>query len=886
MPKKKKDPKRWQDVIIESPHAELTKQEVFDYYSTKKIQRAILDAAGNRETLVRQSFTPEYMVLRRKGPEGNLIRLTPKQFERWKNIRTTEFHPTFGKRVKELLVDIDPQEGVSWDRAQRLTETIAKTLQSEDDIKKVHVQYSGGRGFYVRGDLERNMDTKRARERMRNILNNLVQRPDVTFGVAEPGQIRLDLTPFKHRGSVRAPYSLNAATGLVAAPVKLEDLGTLKKTDFTIDNILQGSNKKTAATLRTELLPHQIRVLEKLEHKPGLVVAHGTGSGKTLTSLAALLQANTPGLALVPASLRSNYLKELEKHVKGKFPIDIETQQRATLRRDVPKTPFLIVDEAHRVRNLTSKLRDILQKTEADKRLLLTASPVYNRPSDIAPLVNIAAGSNVLPTGVEFEKKYIQKPDKGLLAAWFGSGPKRNILKNTAALKPILQEWVDYHPSGGGDFPASSEERIQVEMSPRQTALHESALGRLSWAARQKLKAGLPPNKKDLAALNRFQSQARQIGGSEQKFVAGEETAEVSPKVRKATELLLKQHAGSKRHKAIVYSNYLATLGDYANQLEQEKVPYGVISGKQSKKERDTLVSQYNKGKLKTLLVSSAGGEGLDLKGTRLVQVLEPHWNDEKLQQVIGRAIRHGSHAGLPEKERHVLVQRFETYPQPGWWDRLRSKQPVGIEHILSQISEDKKLLNEELLGLLKQSAAKNEFAPGIPKSRKIHKLPTVKKQEPEWMLAIQEHIAKRAGKHYDLRLVQPLTDKAHSWAIPKARLPNMKDKMLLAIQQPTHKRDYALHFTGTLPEGYGAGTVTMPMKEKTTVLYSDKDRIGFQLKDGDQYAMFRTKGKNWGIKKVAALETELERLLKRAENETEKKKKKRSTAFIREKMR
>ena len=239
MPKKTKDPKRWQDVIIETPHARLTKQEVYDYYSIPKIQRAILNAAGNRETLVRQSFRPEFMVLRRKSPKGEFIRLTPNQLEKWKDIRATEFHPTIGKKVKELLVDIDPQEGVSWDRAQRLTETVAKTMQSEDDVKNVRVQYSGGRGFYVRGDLDHNMGVDKARVRMRDILNNVAKRPDVTFGIAEPGQTRLDLTPFKYRGSVRAPYSLNAAPGLVAAPVKLKDLGTLKKHDFTIDNVLK-----------------------------------------------------------------------------------------------------------------------------------------------------------------------------------------------------------------------------------------------------------------------------------------------------------------------------------------------------------------------------------------------------------------------------------------------------------------------------------------------------------------------------------------------------------------------------------------------------------------------------------------------------------------------
>jgi hypothetical protein len=158
------------------------------------------------------------------------------------------------------------------------------------------------------------------------------------------------------------------------------------------------------------------------------------------------------------------------------------------------------------------------------------------------------------------------------------------------------------------------------------------------------------------------------------------------------------------------------------------------------------------------------------------------------------------------------------------------------------------------LEALQKTSAARREFAPGIPKSRKIHKLPTVTKPEPEWMMAIQEHKARKAGTHYDLRLVQPLTDKAHSWAIPKAKLPTKKDKMLLAVQQPTHKRDYALHFTGTLPEGYGAGTVTMPIKEKVKMLKMSPDRVKFERPGGQKFNLFRTKGNKWGIKRAAVV--------------------------------
>ena len=38
------------------------------------------------------------------------------------------------------------------------------------------------------------------------------------------------------------------------------------------------------------------------------------------------------------------------------------------------------------------------------------------------------------------------------------------------------------------------------------------------------------------------------------------------------------------------------------------------------------------------------------------MHVTEPYWNDIRIQQVIGRAIRFKSHINLPEKDRDVSV--------------------------------------------------------------------------------------------------------------------------------------------------------------------------------------------------------------------------------------
>ncbi|AEJ34784.1 helicase conserved C-terminal domain (PFAM) [Acanthamoeba polyphaga mimivirus] len=71
------------------------------------------------------------------------------------------------------------------------------------------------------------------------------------------------------------------------------------------------------------------------------------------------------------------------------------------------------------------------------------------------------------------------------------------------------------------------------------------------------------------------------------------------------------------------------------------------------------IVNNYNNGLFKVLLISSAGSESLDLKNTRQVHIMEPHWNESKIIQVIGRSIRYGSHISLPQNERKVDIYRW-----------------------------------------------------------------------------------------------------------------------------------------------------------------------------------------------------------------------------------
>lgn len=141
------------------------------------------------------------------------------------------------------------------------------------------------------------------------------------------------------------------------------------------------------------------------------------------------------------------------------------------------------------------------------------------------------------------------------------------------------------------------------------------------------------------------------------------------------------------------------------------------------------------------------------------------------------------------------------------------------------------------------------EFAQGIPADRKIHPIPVIHKPV-IWQFCIQEHRAKRAGLHYDLRLGDPTTKFAHSWAL--RNLPTSSHKPVLAIQQPTHSLQY-MSWSGSIEQGYGAGEVRLLRFTKAEVLESDNDHIRFNLYDTqfpEEYLLLKT-GHGWLLNNI-----------------------------------
>jgi hypothetical protein len=75
------------------------------------------------------------------------------------------------------------------------------------------------------------------------------------------------------------------------------------------------------------------------------------------------------------------------------------------------------------------------------------------------------------------------------------------------------------------------------------------------------------------------------------------------------------------------------------------------------------LTGEDNKdgNKIKVILISKAGSEGIDLKFIRQVHILDPWYNMNRPEQIIGRAVRNFSHKDLPFEKRNVQIFMYGT---------------------------------------------------------------------------------------------------------------------------------------------------------------------------------------------------------------------------------
>jgi hypothetical protein len=313
--------------------------------------------------------------------------------------------------------------------------------------------------------------------------------------------------------------------------------------------------------------------------------------------------------------------------------------------------------------------------------VLLSATPMFDKPNEIALTMNLLRIPHELPIGKEFDKKFISVYDN--------NGKLNLKVKNIDYFKEQLKGYVSYFRGAPPNvFPKMTLKYVDCEMSDFQYSIYKSVLKNEEKQSGKSLDGlsvrDLPNN---FYIGTRFVSNVvfpnKKVGEGGLKSFKGvhiKKNLEIySPKFFKIIEKI-----ESKSGKAFVYSSFKEFGGirsfvkvleefGYKNYLEhgEGKKRYAIWSGDENIEVKEEIKTIYNQktnlngSKIKVLLGSPSIKEGISLTGVRQVHLIDPYWNKSRIDQVVGRASRFCSHKDLEEEKRTVKVYIYiATHPE------------------------------------------------------------------------------------------------------------------------------------------------------------------------------------------------------------------------------
>lgn len=374
--------------------------------------------------------------------------------------------------------------------------------------------------------------------------------------------------------------------------------------------------------------------------KASMLLFHSVGSGKTITSITIIRcileqKPNKKVFVLVPKSLIENFKKEMRMLDVLWFKpglVTLTTHAKFTNRveqegPDFCKNSIIIVDEAHHYTSFGITTQRLHQAALVCSNLfLLTATPISNNVNELIPYylmlnkIKIDTKPNAFYRGIV---KYIK--DNG----------------SEIFIQNGFENKVSYFiNSDKTDYPSVTYENIFMKMGQEYYKLYkkieDNMLDELGG-----FNAAFGNNKNITVFLNGIRRAVNMVSDTV-----------ISPK----TDWVINR-LKEKQVKTLIYSNWIEFgVKMLQKKLRENGISFSEITGSMNIKDRNNAMLKYNNDETLVLFITSAGSEGLDLKGTREVIIMEPHWHNEKINQVVGRAVRYKSHAHLNPSQRKVKV--------------------------------------------------------------------------------------------------------------------------------------------------------------------------------------------------------------------------------------
>lgn len=472
-----------------------------------------------------------------------------------------------------------------------------------------------------------------------------------------------------------------------------------------------------------------------------LLVYYGIGSGKTRLAIAAaeLLIENkivNKAVVLTPATLRENFKKEMSRFDISQIDFKVDSHESILGKNSKLNLEgkILIVDEAHQFRNFDSQKtqRLILLAARATKIILLTGTPIVHEPVDLMALsylmFNESENHLRLPPMKPKEELPIEIAKHEMdLKGWTFDSPEasklldaiyrdRDNLKDDAkreqrALKQTRLPWF---------------ERIRIDKDKKENTLKRRfdqlvtpAIVSKAFAKRvlfYRDKSILPRKNITEIGVNMPSDMARayfdikktdqgdgnpfETGEADEKpdsFLVHSRQASntitvngvvFTPKVDVLIGNVQRELSSNNKAKVIIYSffldNGIALIKEHLEDMDFDMSLVEMVTGDSTQAHIRRAVERYNKGHARIMLLSSAGSEGLDLKETSSIHILDTTWSKAQLKQIIGRGIRRGSHKDLSQV---VPVNLYVLLPPTTPKKEFKHLVSIGI---LSPLKADK----------------------------------------------------------------------------------------------------------------------------------------------------------------------------------------------------
>ena len=401
--------------------------------------------------------------------------------------------------------------------------------------------------------------------------------------------------------------------------------------------------------LEADLRPYQTAgvawLIRTLSERGGAVLADEMGLGKTVQAIGALVARADLGPALVvcPASLQTNWRRELERFAPG-LAEQVTILSYARLRTTIDDLAgdtwgTVVFDEAQTLKNPRTQVSRAARRLDADGLIALTGTPVENSLDDLWAILRVVAPT-LFPVKAVFRRRFTKAVEAGDSAA---------LHRMRAAVSPVVLGRTKARCAAS--LPEKIHNPVLCDLTAEQAELYDAHLDRI---AVDGFGEGLERHGNVLATLTRLKQICNHPG-----LVNGrlddDDLLGRSGKLDVCLEMLEQNlTAGAP---TLLFTQYRDTgelLADRASTLAGAPVPF--FHGGMSAAARGELADAFQRGDTPPVMVMSlkAGGVGLTL--TRACDVIhfDRWWNPAVEAQASDRVHRIG-------QERTVTVTTLTT---------------------------------------------------------------------------------------------------------------------------------------------------------------------------------------------------------------------------------